>query len=1000
MKIHAGDVVGRRVRTGKVPRSLAAYYDPASGDINVRHHGDLDSTIHEVSHALDDLYGIVAEWHKPYDKSPYDAELAAFWVYGSVTKSGPRSRLRYKRAEGVAEFIRAWMVNPKAAEAAAPEFAKHFKETVPAAIRKQLRAMGDEIRTWAGQDEQAIIMSNVHMDQPTRGLVKDLREFARGKGYDFQVTAFDKLKSRVHDMMSPVWKAITQAKDMQGIAEQLPQDDAYHMMRVFAGVSLKVEDAVEYGMFSHDGDRVTGGLGWLFEPLNTGNAKTLEADVEGVVALLIGERVIEKAGILDKQVEAKVGSLLAAVEEGRITEESANRKIEALRAKAKAKKTRLAGYGATLLAEEKIAVGLIEKAKADPDRFARIEEGARRWRMWANANLRYLLDKGRISKAKYDKIKGSNEFYASFQRLMDEEISPRAKVGGQKMGTVGQPLHAFKGSTRPIRNPYINLMEQTASVIREADRNEAMGLFVRLLGTDRQMHEGEPLNLAEIGVRGKAGDKNAIRVFIDGKEQHWVFEENIYRSLKGLGEDKMGLGMKLMSALPRMMRYMITHSPDFIVRNVVRDSFFRYVVSKHNSLPTDVLKGFTKEELSEFHRAGGGQFGNYFNSRSGYYKLLKRTMRDAVGDKSSVIFAPVRFYGKAAAMSETVGRMAEYKRAKRHAIEVLGYDAHNARLYAAFEARNLLDYAVVGEWVQTINRLVPFTNAAYRGVMKAAEVAGENPKGFFGKMLVSTLPLSLLQMLWNGADDETEEEYMQQPAYLRDLFWNFKMGENTWVRIPKPFELGLIASGFERAFAAADGHENAFDGYGGSVARAMVPVDEQALAGPFRSIVEGMVNYDLFRDRYIVPPYENDLRLDLRSTDRGSRIGQLLQSMSNIDSRKIDHFIKSQFGGVGRIALNVSDIGREDRDMYQPLRSASGVVVTSPASASMDVQYVKMQAKERGKVNSPVLRPLRYATDKYYDAKTQAEKDRWARKMREIAARIRRGIDDGRIWRN
>src|SRR5690606_34807814 len=96
----------------------------------------------------------------------------------------------------------------------------------------------------------------------------------------------------------------------------------------------------------------------------------------------------------------------------------------------------------------------------------------------------------------------------------------------------------------------------------------------------------------------------------------------------------------------------------------------------------------------------------------------------------------------------------------------------------------------------------------------------------------------------------------------RDFFWNFKVGPNQWVRIPKPFELGALASGAERLIDAARGKAGAFDGYASSLVGAMLPINEGTFAGPFKPIVETIANYDFFRHRPIVSRYEVNLEVE------------------------------------------------------------------------------------------------------------------------------------------
>lgn len=125
-------------------------YRPGSTLTAERFAGDLDTAAHELAgHWTDDKHGIGKPWVTPRTRSPYDAELAKFWIHGSVT---PRSTLRYRRAEGIAEFIRAYVVNPKQAKLDAPKFAAYFEKTLPPEALKAINDFGTDVRRWAGED--------------------------------------------------------------------------------------------------------------------------------------------------------------------------------------------------------------------------------------------------------------------------------------------------------------------------------------------------------------------------------------------------------------------------------------------------------------------------------------------------------------------------------------------------------------------------------------------------------------------------------------------------------------------------------------------------------------------------------------------------------------------------------------------------------------------------------------------------------------------------------
>ena len=122
--------IGKALRIIRMKPGGLGYYSPGTTTTAQKFASDLDTAAHELAgHWTDDRYGIGKPWVAPRTRSPYDTELAKFWPFGSVT---PRSSLRYRRAEGIAEYIRAYVMNPDAAKAAAPNFTAYLERTVGA----------------------------------------------------------------------------------------------------------------------------------------------------------------------------------------------------------------------------------------------------------------------------------------------------------------------------------------------------------------------------------------------------------------------------------------------------------------------------------------------------------------------------------------------------------------------------------------------------------------------------------------------------------------------------------------------------------------------------------------------------------------------------------------------------------------------------------------------------------------------------------------------------
>ena len=1103
----------QKVIRGKTSRGAGGVYKPGEKSVTVKSDQDLDTVAHELAHALDDKLGLLPNTPEG-QTSEFDGELEQFWVYGSVRQSGPRSFLSYKRAEGVAEWMRAWLLNPDATQQAAPRFTDHVLGKLDDHTRQALNEFSHNVRSFAGATAHDKIMSNIQWEPPQSELLSWLTK-GNNTGPGFQLTWADQAKANLTDRLNAFQKAIQYARGQKGLRDAPPPNrDPLLLTRLLMGMNSKIDSIFDKGMVDAQNRTVTpGGLAYLVEPLDTDSTKNLEAEMRDVASFMIAQRTIEKAIQAKKEIRTDIAEKAEVVamqrsqriytnsiikeldkygkrgdrvktilerskEQHEVTSMERARKIsnqfleeaqagkksltrenvKATRRKAKkaynetkrrllegeidrlAKtniltteeltqvKTRAAknaaedinkilaraetiiarrskvvgtvahpisGVGGGILNDIEVAKTRIDELQSNPERFARIQEAAKRYREWADANLQYLVQKNRISQEQYEGIKANNEFYVAMQRIM--EVGPNEEIvmvhgkgsGGKKLGSVVKPVQAFEGSTREIKNPYRSLMDATYKAVREADRNEVMQLFADLLTNRRGMHGGPPQDLASVGRLAKTGEPNTITIFREGEKEVWQFHPEVYKALKGVDEGVYRLpGM--VTILPRILRSTIVNTPAFAFRNLIRDAFHRTIVSQVGSKPQGTLKKPTVQETRAFKLAGGDQAGHYYTDQVEYQKALTIAMKEAVNEKKSIVVDPAKMgrgYLNLMQQSERQGRLAEYRAAFKVAKDKLGYDDYNASLYAASQSRELLDYAVAGNWTQLVNQVIPFTNAAVQGVRINVRRAVQDPAGYAARFgLFAVLP-TLATYLWNHLHGDIDE-YRDMPAYMRDLFWNFKLGPDLWLRVPKPFEIGVLATTVERTIDQALGNDQAFEGHVGAFIRTMLPADEAALMGPFQALGQAAANKDFFRDRRPVPKFEEDLALELRSTHRASRLAQAIQEAIGVDARSIDFVLKQQFGYVGRYATSLSDTGRKGKGLG--LQDV-GVFATSPGTTSPDVQWVIDMAKERGALRTKEWKNFRKRyMEPIWETEEAERRDLLKGQLRREAKRLRR----------
>ena len=766
--------------------------------------------------------------------------------------------------------------------------------------------------------------------------------------------------------MAPVMKAFEHARGEQGIDKVLPKDDPRILARLFMGINSQMDDIMDEGMVGPDKlTRATdGGFKWLLEPLDITTGKGLANERKEVAAYMVAQRTIEKAKQFGRE------------------------------------KT-ITGAGGGIATDVAAAEKTLAEIAANPEKKARFDEAARRYRQWADANLQYLVSQGRLSKEQYEAIKANNEQYVAMQRIVevtpDEDLQIMGGAGG-KLGSSPQVVHKFKGSTLTIRDPYESLMDATYKAVREADRNQIMRAFTDVLIGKRGLHEGKPVDVASVGRLAKQGDKQTITVYRDGKQEHWQFHPDVYRAVKGLQEGIYKFPW-IVRLLPSLLRGGIVNALPFAIKNATRDAWQRFIISVVGSKPWDTLKKYTPMEKSDLKKFGGDQAGHYYQDEAQYGRAMKTAIKELSQDKNTIVALGSKLgrgYMDFMQASERQGRLAEYRAAYKKATTEgvdLGdgqrtvLDEYNAHLFANAKARELLDFAVAGEAMVYINQVVPFSNAAVQGIRVNAKAIERDPATFARRWVIMAAMPSVMNYLWNFANGDIEE-YRQLPAWRRDLFYNFKIGDNLWLSLPKAFEIGVLGTSTERTLDYALGNKDAFSGHAKQIFETLMPVDEAALVGPFQVFVQAATNYDLFRQKHIVPTWEENLELGLRSTHRASRLGQAIQKVVGVDARKIDYLARGQFGYFGQYATKLSDIGRETRKGFG--LEDTGFFKRGAGAQSLDVKWLRMTAAERGAEQS---KPWKAFKDEYlspyYEAQSDEERERLAKDMRTAAKRLR-----------
>lgn len=1021
--------VGLTTRNRSMGNTLG-FYRPSTGGVTLAKPNMFSTGSHELGHAMDHEFGLV----QPFaggQVSPYDSELMMLSVYGSSPpkNASPADQYDYTRNEGVAEFVRAWLINPKAAGAIAPKFAAHFEAKVDPDIKARMRAFGDAIRQWAALTNTQKTDAQIADASKEKTGVKRLAEEALQQtaiGPRWWVWLQDAMLDQNYVIVK-VFELLAKANglDLNAI---LPRNDVRILLQRMSGIGLVAERFHSDGPLNFDDGTETGtpGVVALYQTMR-GYAKPYEL-MRKALDYMVSQRVIEKAGEIedlgviainayDIMVDPASSPKLAAQARKVYLEALAqlglpkNTKPKAIRAFVAAKlASGLSGAGTDLGSDIEVAKGTVAEFKTwTPDEQARVKKFAALYRAYADDLLRYYRDSGRMSDEEYQRIRDRNMYYIDMHRVA-EQIDADFMTAARRLGNASNPLNRFRGSGQQIDDPVMGLIAATHAIVGEAERARTINAFIApFIQSQRTMNDPR-MNLAawaDIGTKEDVDKGRATPIYINGKMYPLLWkDQELAKALKRMYQTPaMGLDQKWLMLPARIMRVAITNSPVFILRQPLRDAQTRIIQDDSGTKLLDGVKYlFGSKSLAEsqkaLERAGGGFFSMNSQGRSGFIKTTQQYMKEHLGDPT-IQFTTweklSRMWSAARQNSELLNRLPVFEKAYADGI-AKGYDEFDASLYAMSKARDLQDFARGGHFVKAMDRYLLFVNPSIIAIETMYRKAKADPVGMAKRVVLFAVLAEALILLFNemlGA-----EKYRQQePSYVRDTFYKIYTRDlfGFDIVIPKPYQYALPGAYMTRAYdalmygdtASMESRELLRTGL-----RAFAPVSaDDLISGVISPMTDLLYGRDRFRDRYIIPPHEAGLALHLREgAKNASAIGRFFQPVLQTDARNIDYLMQSAGAGFGRTAIAMSNFAEGKADMVDLVSTAFGLTAKEPVRFARDVDWLYRYSAERGESSAGYMRKLSEMLEAFYAAEGE-QKRLLGRQAVDYAAKMRKTLD-------
>lgn len=511
-----------------------------------------------------------------------------------------------------------------------------------------------------------------------------------------------------------------------------------------------------------------------------------------------------------------------------------------------------------------------------------------------------------------------SEWYIPFFRESDDgdviaPFKPRG-IANQNAG-----IKKLKGGEANTNDLLENIFTSTSKLIDASMKNMAAQKTVWNLA-DTGIIEVIP-KPNKMDYQALANSKDRIMVKLEGEDYMIRVEDpDLYRAMTFFDRKPFGAMVNVAAKAKRILTAGITASPEFMLRNFLRDSLSSWAISKDGFKPMiDSIKGVRKTwrmdgSTIDVMFSGASFLGGYVNGNDPeamadtVRKSLRRkgmTPEQIARYEKSIIRNAAHAKGVVADAWEKYSRVGEaVENGNREAVYDAAIKAGKSHAQAAFESKDLMDFSMLGasRTMQVMTQVLPFFNARVQGLGKLTRELRDNPRAIAKRAgMITAASLALLAHNWD------DERYEGLPDWDKDANWHFWLGEHHW-RIPKPFEIGVLFGTIPERMVRALGDKDTGAQFGKAVARAigdtfaLNPIPQIA-----KPVVETTVNYDFFKGGPIDGPQDLNVRAEARYNEQTSLLMRELGELTGFSPKQLEHLVIGYTGTMGSYVMAAAD---------------------------------------------------------------------------------------------
>ncbi|MGL6255272.1 LPD38 domain-containing protein [Aeromonas caviae] len=547
---------------------------------------------------------------------------------------------------------------------------------------------------------------------------------------------------------------------------------------------------------------------------------------------------------------------------------------------------------------------------------AKFMEAKARWNRLNAATLDLAQEAGLFTQEA--RAEFESEWYIPFFRESDDgDVIAPFKPKGIANQNAG--IKKLKGGEANTNDLLENIFTSTSKLIDASMKNMAAQKTVWNLA-DTGIIEVIP-KPNKMDYQALANGKDRIMVKLEGEDYMIRVEDpDLYRAMTFFDREPFGAMVNVAAKAKRILTAGITASPEFMLRNFLRDSLSSWAISKDGFKPMiDSIKGVRKTwrmdgSTIDVMFSGASFLGGYVNGNDPeamadtVRKSLRRkgmTPEQIARYEKSIIRNAAHAKGVVADAWEKYSRVGEaVENGNREAVYDAAIKAGKSHAQAAFESKDLMDFSMLGasRTMQVMTQILPFFNARVQGLGKLTRELRDNPRAIAKRAgMITAASLALLAHNWD------DERYEGLPDWDKDANWHFWLGEHHW-RIPKPFEIGVLFGTIPERMVRALGDKDTGAQFGKAVARAigdtfaLNPIPQIA-----KPVVETTVNYDFFKGGPIDGPQDLNVQAEARYNEQTSLLMRELGELTGFSPKQLEHLVIGYTGTMGSYVMAAAD---------------------------------------------------------------------------------------------